>query len=65
MPMTEIDLATERQLVSDLKAELKKAKDTARVAREAVEATVKASYEHGVWNTETRLAEEVVETCRD
>ena len=63
--MTEIDLATKSQLVSNLKAELKKAKDAARVAREVAEATVKASYECGVWDTETRQVEEVVEACRD
>ena len=63
--LTEIGLAIERQVVSDLKAELQKAKDIARVAREAVEAAVRASYEHGVHNTETRLAEEVAIVCKD
>jgi len=46
--LTEIDLATERQMVLDLKAKLQKSKDAARVASEAVEAVVKASYERGV-----------------
>ena len=49
----------------DLKAELQKAKDAAQVAREATEAVVKASYEHGVQDIETRLAKEVVVLCRD
>ena len=49
----------------DLKTELQKAKDAAQVAREATEAAVKASYEHGVQDIETRLAKEVVVVCRD
>jgi len=49
----------------DLRAELQKANDATRVAREAAEATVKASYEHGVLDTKTRLSEEVVVVCRD
>ena len=35
------------------------------MAKEAVEATVKASYERGVRDTETRLTEEVAMVCRD
>ena len=35
--MTKIELATQRQLVLDLKAELQKAKDTAQATREAFE----------------------------
>ena len=35
------------------------------MAREATEATVNASYERGIANTETRLSEEVVVVCRD
>ena len=35
------------------------------MAREAAEVAVKASYEHGVWDTETRLTEEVVVICKD
>ena len=36
--LTEIDLATQRQLVVDLKVELQKAKEATQLAREAVEA---------------------------
>ena len=61
----EINLFTEKQFVLDLKAELRKAKDAAWVAREAAEAVVKTSYERGVRDTETRLAEEVAVVCRD
>ena len=68
--LTEINLATEKQAVLDLKAQLQQAKEAARVAREAAEAAVAeaavaASYEHGVKDTEARLTEEVVVVCRD
>ena len=63
--MTEIELATQRQLVLDLKVELQKAKDVARVARKASKAAEMASYKHGVLKTETRLVEEVARVCRD
>ena len=63
--ITEINLATEKQSVLDLKAELQKVKKVARVAREATEATVKAFYEYGVQDTEARLSEEVAVVCRD
>ena len=49
----------------DLKAELQKEKDAARVAREASEAEETTSYECGVLETEIRLAEEVAGVCRD
>ena len=52
-------------MVSNLKAELSKAKEAARVAREAAEAAVATSYERGVRDTEVRLTEEVATICRD
>ena len=63
--MTEIELATQRQLVLDLKAELQKVKEVARVASEVAKVEKTTSYECGVMDTETRLAEEVVGVCRD
>ena len=63
--LTEIDLATERKVVLDLKAKLQKAKDIAQVAREAAEAAVRASYERRVHDTEARLVEEVAIVCKD
>ena len=63
--ITEINLATEKQTVLDLKVELQKAKEAAQVAREAIEAAVKASYEGGVQDTEARLLEEVAVVCKD
>ena len=63
--LTEMDLATESKVVSCLKAELQKAKDVARVAREAAETTMKAPYECGVHDAKTRLVEEVAIMCKD
>ena len=63
--ITEIELATQKQLVLDLKAELEKAKDAAQAAREASKAVETASYKRGVLEMEARLVEEVVEVCRD
>ena len=56
---------TEKQAVSDLKAELAKVKGEARLAREAAEKAVAASYDRGVKDTEVRLAEEVATVCRE
>ena len=63
--MSEINLATEKQMVSDLKAELSKAKEAARLAREAAEAAMLTSYKRRVADTEARLTEEVATVCRD
>ena len=52
-------------MVSDLKAELSKAKEAARVARETAKAAVATSYKCGVRDTEVRLTEEVATICRD
>ena len=57
--LTEIDLATQKQLVIDLKAELQKAKEEAQLAREAAEAEKKAAYQLGVEEMQVRLAEEL------
>ena len=63
--ITEINLATKKQAVLDLKAQLQRAEDVARVARESAEAAVKASYEREVRDTEARLTEEVAMVCKD
>ena len=52
-------------MILDFKAELIKKKEVARLAREAVEAAVAASYECRVADTEARLTEEVATVCRD
>ena len=61
----EINLATEKQAVLDLKTQLQQATDVTRMAKEAAEAAVKTSYKHGVCDTEARLTKEVVMVCRD
>ena len=63
--MTEINLATQKQLVMDLKVELQKTKEEAQLAREAAEVERKALYQLGVEETEVRLAEELSEVCWD
>jgi len=70
--VTKTNLATEKQIVLDLKAALQKAKEEARLAKEeaqlvkeAAEAEKKASYQLEVAKTEARLSEELLEVCRD
>ena len=62
---TEIQLATQRQLVLDLRAELQKAREAAQAEKEAVEALKQESYLFGVEETQIRLAEKLAEVCRD
>ena len=62
---SEEKLTTEQQAVSTLKAELARTKEEARLAREAAEKAVAASYDRGVRDTEVRLTEEVAAICRD
>ena len=59
--LSEINLVTEKQMVSNLKAQLLQVKEVARLAKDAVA----ASYEHKVADTEVRLTEEVAAVCRD
>ena len=47
----EINLATERQKVKDLREELRKAKEAAQLLKEATEAEKQASYALGVQET--------------
>ena len=56
--VTEINLATEKQAILELKAELQKAK-------EAAEAEKRAAYQLGVEEMQVRLTEELSELCRD
>ena len=63
--LSEINLATEKQMVSDLKAQLLQTKEVARLAREATKVAVATSYEREVVDTEARLTEEVAAVCRD
>ena len=62
---TEIELATTKQQVLELSADLEKAKAAAWMAEEAAEALKQASYELGVYETEVQLADELAEVCKD
>ena len=57
---SEATLTIEKQTVSDLKAELVKVKEAARVAKKEAESAMATSYDRGVRDTEVRLTEEVV-----
>ena len=63
MHLTEIDLATQKQMVIDL--QVQKAKEEVQLAREVAEVEKKASYPLGVEETKIRLAEELSEVCWD
>ena len=62
---TQINLATEKAAVLDLKAKLQKAQETLKVAQEATKAVETTAYERGVLETEARLTAEVTVVCRD
>ena len=55
----EINLATEKQMVMDLREELRKAREAAQLLKEAAEAEKQAAYALGVQETQSRLTEEV------
>ena len=62
---SEEKFTTEQQAVATLKVELARTKKEARLAREAAEKAVAASYDRGVRDTEVRLTEEVATICRE
>ena len=62
---SEAKLATEKQTVSDLTAELAKVKKAAHVAKEAAESALVTSYDRGVRDIGVRLTEEVAAVCKD
>ena len=62
---SEINLATERQLVKELREELQKARDAAQLAKEADEVEKQAAYTLGVEETQARLIEELSAVCRE
>ncbi len=65
MHYTEINLATEKQLVKELHKEFQKAREAAQLVKEAVEAEKQAAYTLGVEETQARLTEELSAVCRD
>ena len=58
-------MATEKQLVTELREELRKAKEAAQLLKEAAEAKKQAAYTHGVQETQGRLTEEFSVVARD
>ena len=48
-----IELAIQRQLVLELKADLQKAKEAPQAVKEVVEASEQAAYDRGVQETQT------------
>ena len=62
---TQINLATEKAAVLDLKAKLQKAQEVLKVAQEAAKAVETAAYERGILETKARLTAEVMVVCRD
>ena len=63
--MTEINLATEKQTVLNLKATLQKAKEEVQLAKEAAEAEKRAAYQLDMEEMQVRLTEELSEVYRD
>ena len=69
---TQINLATEKQAVLELKTalqkvedELRRVKKEAQLIREATEVEKNAARQLGAEETEARLSEEIPEVCRD
>ena len=65
MHYTKINLATEKQLVTELHEELQKAKEATQLLKEAAEAEKQAAYTLGTEETQARLTEEFSVVCRD
>ena len=62
---TEINLAMEKQIVTELREELRKAREAAQLFKEAAEAEKQAAYALGVQETQGRLTEEFSTVVRD
>ena len=62
---TEINMATEKQLVTELREELRKAREAAQLLKEAAEAEKQAVYTLGVQETQGRLTEEFSAVARN
>ena len=62
---TEINMATEKQLVTELREELRKAKEAAQLFKEAAETEKQAAYTLGGQETQGRLTEEFSAVARD
>ena len=62
---TEINLATEKQLVMDLREELRKAREAVQLVKKAAEAEKQAAYTLRVEETQARLTKELSDVCKD
>ena len=62
---TEINLATEKQLVKDLREEIQKVREAAQLTKEVAEAKKQAAYTLGVEETQARLTKELSAVCRE
>ena len=62
---TQLNLATEKAAVLDLKAKLQKAEEALKVAQEATKATKTSAYKRGVLETKVRLTVEVTVVYRE
>ena len=62
---SKINLATKKQMVTELREELRKAREAAQLLKEATEAEKQAGYALGVQETQSRLTEEFSTVARD
>ena len=65
MHYNEINLAIEKQLVMELREELRIAREGVLLVKEAAEAEKQAAYTLGVEETQARLTKELFVVCRD
>ena len=61
----ETNLATKKQMVTELREELRKAREAAQLLKEATEAEKQAAYTLKVQETQSRLIEEFSAVARD
>ena len=61
----EINLVTEKQLMTELREKLKKVREAVQLVKEAAEVEKQAAYTLGVEETQTRLTEVLTAVCRD
>ena len=62
---TKINMATEKQFVTELREELRKAREVAQLLKKATKAEKQAAYTLGVQETQGRLTEEFFAVARD
>ena len=62
---SKINLAMEKQMVTELREEFRKAREIAQLFKDAAEAKKQAAYALGVQETQSRLIEEFFAVARD